>query len=54
MVKGGGDMVVPWTWRLCNMAFESGVLSEDNYRGINLLRVVGKIYAGISVEKSIE
>ena len=26
MVKGGGDRVVDWTWRLCSMAFESGVV----------------------------
>ena len=29
MVKSGGDMVVNWIWRLCNMAFESGVVPED-------------------------
>ena len=27
MITGGGDMVVDWIWRLCNMGFESsGVL----------------------------
>ena len=26
MVKGGGDRVVDWIWRLCNMAFESGIV----------------------------
>ena len=29
MIKGGGDRVVDWIWRLCSMAFESGVLPED-------------------------
>ena len=29
MIKGGGDRVVDWIWRLCNMAFESGVVPED-------------------------
>ena len=29
MIKGGGDGVVDWIWRLCNMAFESGVEPED-------------------------
>ena len=29
MIKGRGDMVVDWIWRLCNIAFESGVVSED-------------------------
>ena len=26
MIKGGGDRVLDWIWRLCNMAFESGVV----------------------------
>ena len=61
MIKGGGDRVVDRIWRLCNMAFESGVVPAvivslykgkgertecKNYRGIGL-RVVGKIYVGI-------
>ena len=29
MIKVGGDRVLDWTWRLCNMAFESGVVPED-------------------------
>ena len=29
MVKGGGDMMVDWTRRLCNMAFQSGVVPEE-------------------------
>ena len=29
MIKGGGDRVVGWVCRLCNMAFESGVVPED-------------------------
>ena len=29
MIKGGGDRVMDWIWRLCNMAFESGVVPED-------------------------
>ena len=69
MIKGGGDRVMNWIWRLCNMAFETSVMLEDwrstvivtlykdkgerteckNYRGISLLSVVGKIYAGILV-----
>ena len=71
MVKAGGDRMVDWIWRLCNMAFESGVVHEDwrsavivplykgkgekteckNYRGISLLSMVGKIYAGILVDR---
>ena len=29
MIKGGGDRVVDLIWRLCNMAFENGVVPED-------------------------
>ena len=29
MIKVGGDRVVDWIWRQCNMAFESGVVPED-------------------------
>ena len=29
MIKGGGDRVVDWIWRLCNMAFESGAVPEN-------------------------
>ena len=73
MIKGGGDRVVDWIWKLCNMTFESGGVLEDwrsavnvplykgkgerterkNYRGINLLSVVGKIYTGILVGRSL-
>ena len=71
MIKCGGDRMVDWIWRLYNMAFESGVVSEDwrfavivplykvkgerteckNYRDINLLSVIGKIYAGVLVDR---
>ena len=29
MIKSGGDKVVDWIWKLCKMAFESGVVPED-------------------------
>ena len=29
MIKGGDEWVVDWKWKLCNMAYESGVMSED-------------------------
>ena len=29
MKKGGGDRVVNWIWRLCNLNFESGLVPED-------------------------
>ena len=28
IIEGGGDRV-DWIWRLCNMAFQSGAVSED-------------------------
>ena len=59
MIKRGGDSVVDWIWKLCNMTFESGVvhlykgereMTEcKNYRGFGLLSVVEKIYEGILV-----
>ena len=50
-IKGGGDRVVDWIWRLCNMAFESGVVSED-WRSFTLYKGKGektecKNYRGI-------
>ena len=29
MTKGGGDKVVDWVWKLCNMEFENGVVPDD-------------------------
>ena len=29
MIKGEGDRVVDWIWRLCYVAFESGIVPED-------------------------
>ena len=31
MIKGEGDRVVDWIWRLCNMAFESSIVPEEKY-----------------------
>ena len=28
MIKGRGERVVDWIWRLCNIAFERGVLED--------------------------
>ena len=61
MIKCGGNRLVVWICRLCNIAFDSDVVPEDwssvivpiymgkggrneckKYRGISLLRVVGK------------
>ena len=43
MIKGGGDRVVDWIWRLCNMAFESGVVLEDWRFAAIVLLYKGKI-----------
>ena len=29
IIKGGDDRVVDWIWRLCDRAFDSGVVPED-------------------------
>ena len=29
MRKSGGDSMVDWIWRICNIAFKSGVVTED-------------------------
>ena len=29
IIKGGGNRVVKWIWRLCNMVLESGVMPEE-------------------------
>ena len=29
MIKGSGDRVVVWIWRLCNVPFEIGVVPDD-------------------------
>ena len=26
IIKGGDDILIDWIWRLCNLAFESGVV----------------------------
>ena len=71
MIKGGGNRVVDWICKLCNINFERGIVSEDlrsaviaplckgkgeiieckNYRGISLLSMVGRIYAGMLIHR---
>ena len=29
MMKGGGDRVVDWIWKLCNMVSENGFVPQD-------------------------
>ena len=51
MIKVGGNMVVDWFWRLCNMSFESGVVSEDGglLRLFHFTRVKERgLYVGIN------
>ena len=61
MIKGGGDKVVDWIWRLCNIAFESGVMPEhwrsavlfhftkvkERDLSVRTVKCGWKIYAGI-------
>ena len=42
MIKSGGDMVVAWTGRLCNIAFGSGVVPEDWNYGVIVSLYKGK------------
>ena len=55
--------MVDGIWRLCNIDFDSGGVTEDkgkeerteckNSRGISLLSIIGKIFVGILVDKSL-
>ena len=61
MIKGGGDKVVDWIWKLCNMAFESDVVFEDWRSGVIVPLYKGKgertectNYRGISLEKYMQ
>ena len=29
MIRGGGDVVAGFIWRLCKMTFESGIVAQD-------------------------
>ena len=42
MIKGGGDRVVDWMWRLCNMSFESSDVPEDWRSAVIILLYKGK------------
>ena len=42
IIKGGGDRVADWIWRLCYMAFESGVVPEDWRYAVIVLLYKGK------------
>ena len=54
-MKGGGDRVVDWIWRPCNMAFENGV--PEDWRSAVIVplyngkgeRTECKNYRGISL-----
>ena len=43
MIKGGGDKVVDWIWRLYNIAFESGVVMEDWRSAVIVTLYKGKV-----------
>ena len=29
IIKSGGDRVVDWIWKVCDMTFENGLVPED-------------------------
>ena len=49
MVKGGGDMVVDWIWKLYNMAFESFVVPDDWRSAVIVVLYKGKGERGLNV-----
>ena len=56
MIKGGGDRVANWIWKLCNMAIESGVVPKYWRSAVIVLmykvngeRTECKNYRGINV-----
>ena len=49
MVKGGGDMVVNWIWRICNMAFENVLHWFVHIERIRDDRITKRMYMGKSV-----
>ena len=42
MINGGGDRVVDWIWRLCNVTFESGGVPEDWRSAVTVPMYKGK------------
>ena len=42
MIKGEGERVVDWIWRLCNMIYKSGVVLEDWRSVVIVLLYKGK------------
>ena len=42
MIKGGGDRVVDWIWKLCNMSFESRVVPGDLRYAVSVALYKGK------------
>ena len=42
MIKDGGNRVVDWTWRLCNMTFESCFVPENWRSAVIVLLYKGK------------
>ena len=38
IIKGGGEIVADWIWRVCNMAFEIGDKSEDEFCNCSTLQ----------------
>ena len=47
MIKGGGNRVVDWIWKLCNMAFENGAVLEDWRSAVIIPLYKGKLLNSI-------
>ena len=41
IVKGMGELVIEWIWKLCNIGFESGVVPEDGRSMSIPLQILG-------------
>ena len=52
MIEGGGNRVVNWIWKLCNMAFENSVLPED-WRSAVIVSMYKKGKDNLEYERTI-
>ena len=60
MIEDEGNMVADWIWRLCNIAFETGVVPEDSRSAVIIPlhkdkgeRTECRNYRGISLSSGV-
>ena len=53
MVKHEDYMVVDWIWRLCNMAFESGVVPED-WKYVNNMLIIKERVLNVRIIEALD